>query len=242
MSIELSLSFSDESLDGPNFSRAFREEVIFSGHIDFSTVLNQEEEKILQPNEEGSIVVGQKKSFKKRHQLKLWGLLLKLLKGKESQQQLNKFLDEFSNNSELLEDRERDPQALKAALQKVEQAFIQQSAQLPLVHLVYEDPECQEEVYGVEIEGITAHVEGDLFFYEHYETALRGNIWVKSYLEDYGKIDLKIPVAPEIQINQQTYYTKTITKAEQFAPEFQAFYDFLELAIAQHKKVLWEWW
>lgn len=242
MGIELSLSFSDEPLDGPNFSRAFKEEVIFAGHINWNTVLSQEEEKILQPNEEGSIVIGQKKPFKKRHQLKLWGLLLTSLKGKKSSQQVQHFLDEFSNSSELLEDRERDPQALKAALQKLEQAFIQQSAQLPLVHLVYEDPECQEEVYAVEIEGIAAHVEGDLFYYENYEEELRDKIWVKSYLEDYGTIDLKIPVAPSIQIHQQTYYTKTLTKAEQFAPEFQAFYAFLDKAIAQNKKVLWEWY
>lgn len=242
MGIELSLTFSDDSLDGPHFSKAFKEEVIFSGHLNLDKVLLPEEAKILQPNEEGSIVIGQKKPFKKRHQFKLWGLLLKSLKGKKTRQHLEDFVDQFSINSEELKDRERDPKAFKTALQSLEQAFIQQSASLPLVHLVYKDPTCQEEVYAVEIEGIRAHVEGDLFHYDNYEEELRDKIWVKSYLEDYGKIDLKIPVAPSIQINHQTYYTKTLTKAEQFAPEFQAFYDFLDLAMAQNKKVLWEWW
>jgi hypothetical protein len=61
-----------------------------------------------------------------------------------------------------------------------------------------------------------------------------------SNCSDYGKIDLHIEVKEKIEINNKVYFTKTITKSEQFENEFKKCYVFLNEAIKNDKKVLWE--
>ncbi|WP_348737402.1 hypothetical protein [Tenacibaculum sp. 190524A02b] len=141
--------------------------------------------------------------------------------------------------SDKVVDRERNPYKLKEVLVKIEQYMKTKSSELPLVHFIYEDFNFKEELYSLNIDGVESIIEGDLFYYENYEK-VRNKIQFKSYLEDYGKIDFLIEVTPQIEINNQRFYTRSITKAKLFEGEFKQCYDFLDEAIKQNKKVLWE--
>lgn len=240
--MDLSLCVADDSIESPSFLRAFLEEAIFEQHLKHATFLKEEEIALAHPNTAGEITIGEKKAFKKRDQIKVLSSILKMLTGKKSKQHPRTLLDEYLVTSNKIEDRERDPHALKAVLQKIEQELIAQADRLPLVHTLYETAALEEAILYLEIDGISCDVEGDLHYEEVYGPALRNKIQIKSYLEDYGKVDFYVQAAPTVMINQQTYFCVSSTKAEQFAPAFQRCYDFLDLAIAANKKVLWEFW
>lgn len=141
--------------------------------------------------------------------------------------------------SEKVVDRERNPCILKEVLVKIEKYMKMKSMELPFVHFVYEGFNFKEKLYSIKIDEVESIIEGDLFYYENYEK-VRNKIQLKSYLGDYGKIDFLIEVTPQIEINNQRFYTRSITKAQQFEGEFKKCYDFLDEAIKQNKKVLWE--
>ena len=147
--------------------------------------------------------------------------------------------DKLVYRSEKIEDRERNPNQLKEALQKVENHLILNRDKLPLVHFVFETKELKDEIGYVRIDGIESEIKGDLFFYDNYSD-IKNTIHIKSHLDENGKIDFHIDAKESIEINNKIYYTKTITKAEQFKKEFKKCYLFLNEAIKNNKKVLWE--
>jgi len=97
----------------------------------------------------------------------------------------------------------------------------------------------QEEITSIFINETEAFLEGNLYYYDEYEK-IRNKISVKSYYDDFGKIDFFVEATPEIKIGEQIFYTETITKSAQFSSEFQECYDFLNKVIAKNQKVLWE--
>lgn len=239
MGLNLFLYVADESIESPYLSRAFKDEIIFEWYLKFDTFLNPEEKKILLPNSYGEVVIGEKKTIEEKDKTNFLDKIQKALSGISSHNEMNKLFDEFLITSNKVEDRERDPQKLREVLQKVERQLMEKSSELPLVHSIYKSKDLKNETEFITIDNISAHIEGDMFHSDNYEN-IRNKIRVSSYNEDVGKIDLWIDVTPEILINNETYYTKTITKAEQFEPDFRSCYHFLDVAINSNRKVLWE--
>lgn len=236
--MDLYLYVEAESIESPYLTRDFKDEIFFEfNYLKFSEFLNEEETKIVSPNVYGEIAIGKKKPFKKREKLRFLRNITKVITGKKSFRIIDNLFDEYLITSEKLQDRERDPKLLKEVLQKIQNYLIEKSADFPLVHSVYTTKELKDEIYYVTIGNIEGAIEGDLFYYDDYDK-VRNKIHVKSYLEDYGKIDFLVEVKPTIQINDISYYTKSISKAEQFEKEFKACYDFLDKAIKANKKVL----
>lgn len=147
--------------------------------------------------------------------------------------------DDYLITSEKIEDRERSPEKLKNVLKKIQSQLIEKSSEFPLVHSVFKSKELKEETSFVTIDNVEAYIEGNLYYYDNYDS-VRNKIHIKSYHDNYEKIDFYIDVKPEIKINNITYFTKSITKADQFESEFNACFNFLEQAIKTNKKVLWE--
>ena len=141
------------------------------------------------------------------------------------------------NHIDYDENIERDPKELKETLLKVENQLQIRHDELPLIHFVYSSKDRREEVEFMMIEDIESYFEGDLYHYDNYPE-VRNKIHVKSYNEDFRKIDFFIDVHPKIEILDKVFYTKTLTKAEEFKNEFQRCYDFLDEAISRNKKVL----
>ena len=162
------------------------------------------------------------------------------MKGKVTVDQINKLRDKLVYRSEKVEDRERDPHKLLEVLRKVQRYLIHHSDRMPLIHTVYKTEDLKEETGFIMIDNICAHIEGDLYHYDNY-SKIRNKIHLKSYYEDFGKIDLFHDVNATIEIDHITYFTKSITKAEQFENQFENCYHFLELAIKKGKNVLWEY-
>ena len=239
MGIDLDLYIEDKSINSPYLTRSFKDEIIFEWYIKFSDFLSEEENKIISPNTYGEIILGKKREATLFEKAKIPFLLNKAINGKMSIENINKLRDQLVHRSEKIEDRERDPNQLKEALKKVENHLILNKDKLPLVHFVFETKELKDEINYVMIDGIESEIKGDLFFYENYSN-IRNSIHVQSYLDDYGKIDLHIEVKEKIEINNKVYFTKTITKSEQFENEFKKCYVFLNEAIKNNKKVLWE--
>ncbi|MEM8889831.1 MAG: hypothetical protein AAGD28_17785 [Bacteroidota bacterium] len=241
MGIGLDLFVADESIESPFLLRAFLEEIIWEQHAKYKDFLSPEEEKILRPNIAGEVVFGKKREATFLEKAKLPFMLHRALKGKISVEQINKFRDKLVHRSEKVEDRERNPKSLKEVLEKVEQYFIEHAAHLPQSHFLYraENAERHEFVYSIEIEGIDYTLEGDNFLLENYPE-IRDQIQLKSHGDEQGKVDRWIKVEPIMFINEQKYYARSVSKAEQFREEFQKCYDFLDQAIEQKKRVLWE--
>lgn len=237
--MDLDLYVADESIVSNYLSRSFMREIIFEGHVKFKDFLNKEEEEIIRPNTAGEIYLGRKREATFFEKVKMPFILHKAMKGKITVEEINKLSDKLVHRSEKIEDRERDPEKLKEALKKTEQYLQEKSNELPLVHSVYKTENLKESVGTVMVNDVKAHIEGDLFYYDNYKE-IRNKIHLKSYHEDFGKVDFFIDVAPKIEINQKTYFTKSITKAEQFAESFEDCYSFLEEVIKNNKKVLWE--
>lgn len=239
MGQDLSLFVDDESIESPYLSRRFKDEIIFAYYINFEDFLSQEEAKVIAPNTHGEIVLGKKREATILEKAKLPMIMRKALNGKITIAEINKLRDKLVVRSEKVSDRERDPNRLQIALKLTEKYLIDKGSELPIVHTVYLDAELTDEVGYVEIDGIKTHLEGDLFHYANYAD-FRNKIHVKSYLEDYGKVDYLVEVNPEIEIAGNRYFTKSITKGEQFKEEFKKCYDFLDSAIKTGKRVLWE--
>ncbi|MES2380981.1 MAG: hypothetical protein V4538_08065 [Bacteroidota bacterium] len=239
MGQNISLYVDDESIESPYISRKFKDEIIFEGYIKFSDFLSKDESAIVAPNSYGEIVLGKKRDATFLEKAKLPIIMYKALQGTITVDEINKMRDELVVRSQKVNDRERNPESLKNALKRVEKYLTDKSSELPLVHFVYTDSELKDEIGYVQIEGIKAHLEGDLFFYDNYDN-VKNKIHVKSYNEDYGKVDFFVEVKPEVEIANKRYFTKSITKAEEFKDEFKKCYDFLDSAIKAGKSVLWE--
>lgn len=239
MGMSLDLYVEDESIESPFLSRAFKDEIIFGSYLRLADFLSKEEEKVIFPNSHGEIILGKKRDATFFEKLKVPFILRKAMKGKISVEEIQKLSDKLVERSEKVEDRERDPIPFKTVLKKIENHLQLNSNKLPLVHSVYETKELSEEIGYIEIKGVSAHVEGDLFFYDNY-SEIKNKIRLKSYGDDFKKVDFYIEVNPEIIINDKTYYTRSITKAKQFEAEFERCYNFLDEAIRNNKKILWE--
>jgi hypothetical protein len=237
--MELYLSTADNSIDSPYISKAFYDEIISEWYIKFADFLTEDEVKIVRPNILGEITIGQKKEFKLKDQSSLIDKIANVISGKQSAKSVNAIFDEFLITSTKIEDRERDPELLKSTLQKIEDYLQKNADTLPLMHSLYDSETLENEVERITIDGIEALVEGDLFYDSDYAN-IRNKLQIKSYYDDFEKINLKLTVTPEIIIHNKTYYTQSISKASHFKYEFKQCYDFLNRAIAQNKKVLWE--
>ncbi len=235
----LNLFVADDSINSPYLYRSFKDEIIFGRYINFSDFLTQDEVNIITPNTSGEIVLGKKRDATMLEKAKLPIVLYKALNGKITLEEINKMRDKLVIRSQEIKDREREPERLKNALMQVEKYLNDKCTELPLVHYAYADSGLKYEIGYTKINGIKAHLEGDLFYYENYEK-VRNKINVKSYFKDYGKVDFFVEVKPEIEIAGKRYFTKSITKAEHFKDEFAACYSFLDLAIKAGKRVLWE--
>lgn len=236
MGMELYLFVHDRNIKGPLLSKNFKDEIIFERHLTFKDFLNEEEIKVISPNYIGEITIGKKRSIKEKDKAKFLSKLTNAIKGKGTTENL---FDAYLITSYKVKDRERNPKALKDALKKVENQLISKSAALPLVHAVYETQALKNQVDYIMINGVKGNIEGNTYFYDN-NVATRNKINIKSYNDDYGKIDFYVDVEPEIRINNKIYYTETITKAKEYEEAFKACYEFLDLAITNKKKVLWE--
>lgn len=235
----LSLYVDDESIESPYISGKFKDEIIFEWYIKFGDFLSKDEIDIVAPNSHGEIVLGKKRDATFSEKSKLTYIVHKAIQGRITVDEINKMRDKLVVRSQKVSDRERDPESLKSALKRTEKYLTDKSSELPLVHFAYLDAELRDEISYVNIDGIEAHLEGDLFYYDSY-ASFRNKIHVKSYLEDYGKVDFFVEVKPEIAIAGKRYFTKSITKAEEFKDEFNKCYDFLDSATKAGKRVLWE--
>lgn len=239
MGMSLDLYVEDDSIESPFLSRRFLNEIIFGSYIKLNHFLSREEEKVVIPNSHGEIILGKIRDATFFEKVRLPFIIIKAIKGKISVEEINKLGDKLVNRSEKIEDRERDPGKFKKVLKKIEDHLILNSDKFPLVHSLYETKELSEALYAIEVKGVSAHVEGDLFYYDNY-SEIKNKIHLKSYGEDFGKVDFYIQANPIVVINDKTYYSKSITKAKQFEEEFEMCYNFLDLAIKSDKKILWE--
>ncbi len=238
MGVELYVN--DESIESPSFSKKFRDEIIYEWYFKFDEFLTKEEQKVITPNLYGEIVLGKKRETTFLEKAKLPIILHKAMKGKITVEEINKFRDKIVYRSEKVTDRERDPKKMKKTFQKIEDYLIENRSKFPLIHEVYETKELENRVYSVLINEVKCDIEGDLFYYDDYHK-VRTKIHLKSYNEDFGKIDFYIDIEPQIKIDGRVYFTKSITKAEQFHEQFQDCYDFLDAVIKSKKRVLWEY-
>jgi hypothetical protein len=239
MSQSLLLYTHDDSIESPYLSKAFLDEIIFEWYIKLSEILDGEELKVIAPNILGEITIGQKKEFKTKDQPKLFSKLAKAITGKINLNSINTIFDEFLVTSSKIEDRERDPAFLKSALEKVEIYLLENANELPLIHSLFDSESLENEVEKITIDGIEALVEGDLFYDTDYAN-IRNKIQIKSYYDDFEKINLKVEVASKLTIDNRIFYAKSITKAAYFKSDFEQCYAFLNQAISLNKKVLWE--
>ena len=239
MGMHLDLYVEDESIESPFLTRGFQDEIIFEGYIKFTDFLSEEENKVVTPNSYGEIVLGTKRKATFFEKAKIPFTLNKAVKGKISIEEINKFRAKLVHRSEKIEDRERDPLQLKEALKKIENHLMFNQNKLPLVHFVYETKELKNEVNSIIINDVKTLIEGDLYFYDNY-SEVRNKIHLKSYLDDYGKIDFFVDINPKILIDNKLYFTKTISKAEQFKEDFNRCYHFLDKAINNNQRILWE--
>ncbi|MFK7970624.1 MAG: hypothetical protein AB8F95_09660 [Bacteroidia bacterium] len=236
----LDLYVDDESIESPFLTRAFMDEIIFESYISLKDFLDKQEQKIVYPNPDGEITLGQKKAFEQGDKDTLLSKLSEATLGKGNLAEIGNMLDSYLDKSEKVEDRERDSQLLFATLKKVQEYLIDHRDTLPLVHIVYETEAHEERVSAIMIDGVEAIFEGDLHYYDDYHV-IRNKLSVKSYMDDHGKVDFLIDVQPVIEVNGTRYFTQSITKSEQFQPDFKKCFDFLEKAIKMGKRVLWEY-
>lgn len=235
----LDLYVADESIDSPILSKAFNSEVILHQYVRSKDFLSEAEAKILMPNIYGEIVLGKKREATFLEKARVPFLLHQAFRGKITVEEINKLRDKLVHRSEKIEDRERDTSKLKEALIKLENYLISNADKLPLVHFVYESKEFLNKIEYVLIDGVGFDIDGDLFLEENYP-AVRNQISMKRYDEELGNVKFYMTVHPEILIDNKTYYTKSISKAKQFEEDFQKCYHFLDEALKNNKKVLWE--
>lgn len=238
MGVELDLSVADECIESPFLHRAFLEEIVWASYINLEEILTKGECDVFSPNGCGEVTIKVKKKHNLLDRAKSYYLLYKAAKGTLSLEEANRFRNRFVEISEAVEDRERNPVLLKQVLMKVEQFLKNNVAQLPLVHQIYTEI-ADEPIDYIDVDGIWCRVEGDLW-HEDNSIENRNKIRIKSYGEDYGKIDLLLPIAPKMKIGGTSYQVKSLSKAAQFEKDFSKCYTFLDEAIEKNKKILWE--
>lgn len=237
--MDLELYVEDESIDSPFLQKAFIEE-IFSpiSYLILEEFLTKEEVEILTPNPYGEIILGKKAGHTVKDRARTYQLLYQSMQPRKvSIDTINNFRDKFVHRSEALVDRERDPILFKKALSKIEHYMQTNSNHLPLVHTLYDS---KEEAYFIKVNGVSCVVEGNLWLEKEYSKK-REYIRIKSYNEDYGKVDWLLSIAEEMSIGGVVYTSKSITKAQQFEEDFKKCYDFLDRAIEANKGILWEY-
>jgi hypothetical protein len=239
LGVQLDLYVNDESIESPWLSRSFLDEIIFEYYIQFNDFLTESEQKAIYPNPDGEITIEKKNELTEKDKAEIIGKLADTVTKEGSITNVSNMLDQFVIKSEELKDRKRDPKFLKVALEKVQKELIKNSDSLPVVHSIFVDKQLTQELGTIEVNGIKAHIEGDLYWLDNYPS-IKNKIRLKSYLEDFGKVDIYVDVYPEMEIEGKTLYSKTINKAEQFAKEFNRCYQFLDEAIGGGKKILWE--
>lgn len=253
----LELYVKDESVESPYLTRSFKDEIIYPSYFEFEDFLDKEEVDLIHPSHESEIIFEKKRDVSKKEQKEILSEILDIaFKQKCNLDDINKISDSFLFTQQDLQKKEIYPKTFKNILLKIENYMNDNAEKLPQVHLVFDDESCNEnsEIGEVVINNVNATIEGDLFNYIDFEKIttdnpfevdyekIRNKIHIKSYLEDYGKVNFFVDVEPIIFIDEKKYFTKTISKAEQFKEEFQRCYDFLDKAIKLDKKVLWEVW
>lgn len=239
MGTTLSLYIDDNSIESPYLSRRFKDEIIFEWYIKHADFLTEDEIRVLKPNPLGKMAMGEKKLSNEEENANLIALMTNAITGKGSLADVDKIFDEFLIISNEVADRERDPVQLKNALKKVQDYLERHADSLPLVHSIFADRDCTDELEYITIDGIKALPDGDLYYLDNYPE-LRSKLQIKSYYDDHGKIDLMVDVNPVLDLGGSTYYTTTISKAQQFNSEFANCYELLNEAIRLKKRVLWE--
>lgn len=119
MALDADLYLADESIDPPDISKRFLEDVIWSYEIDYDAFLTKKERDILRPNPWGEIVLGRRREANFFEKLMLPFVMKKALKGNLTVEEINKKRDKLVIRSEKIEDRERDPVFFKSALNKL---------------------------------------------------------------------------------------------------------------------------
>ncbi|WP_375561454.1 hypothetical protein ACE193_02550 [Bernardetia sp. OM2101] len=254
----LELYVKDESIESPFLSRSFKDEIIYPSHFEFEVFLDDKELDLICPSHESEIILDKKREVSKEEQKQISSKILDIAFNKrDTLEDINKISDSFSFIQQDTPKKEINPQTFKNILLKIENYMKENAEILPQVHFVFENESLNEnsEVRYISINNIDATINGDLFHYIDFENIatdspsgevdyeeIRNKINIKTYGEDYGKVNFFVDVKPIIFINSKKYFTKTVSKAEQFREEFQRCYDFLDKAIELDKKILWEVW
>ncbi|WP_338764565.1 hypothetical protein WAF17_22135 [Bernardetia sp. ABR2-2B] len=259
----LELYVKDESIESPFLSRSFKDEIIYPSHFEFEGFLDDEELDLIRPSHESEIFFDKKREVSKEEQKQISSKISDIAFNKRGTlEDINKISDSFSFIQKDTPKKEINPQTFKNILLKIENYMKENAEILPQVHFVFENENCNEnsEIRYISItdkngDNAEANIDGDLFHYIDFENIvtdsplgkidyeeIRNKINIKTYGEDYGKVNFFIDIKPIIFIDGKKYFTKTISKAEQFREEFQRCYDFLNKAIELDKKILWEVW
>lgn len=239
MGAALHLYVADNSIESPMLSRSFKDEIIYEGYFRHGDILPKEDSLLLEPNPYGHITIGQKKKMRMKDRIGLIRKLAMSINGK-AQTDPAEALDEYLETSEAPEDRQRDPDLLQLAFQQVF-AFMKKTAgKLPLLHTVHTRPDrsLKNKIEFITIDKKEYYLDGNLFYYRNYP-AWRHKLLVQAHGDKVDK-NFHVEVKPEINLGGQRLYTRTITKAEEFAPEFAGIDTFLQQAIKENKKVFWE--
>ncbi|MDO1451859.1 hypothetical protein Q0590_36660 [Rhodocytophaga aerolata] len=246
MGVLLYLNIANESdEDGVILSRCFLEQVIYNWNLIFKheSFLTKGEIESIYPNECGEVYIANTTSLTADKREEYLERLREMMRGEAGMGYEREFLIREKIISEEIADRARDPITLLHIIRKIEFYMNDNREQLPLIHKVYKSEEdllLDDDVLYLLIDGIQCNVEGDLYYEDDY-LKLRNKIRIKSYGEHGGKFNFYVEVNPIVRIGGTDYLTKTISKAEEFAEEFNRITTFLEQAIVSNRKVLWEY-
>ena len=234
MGMTLELFTTDEEHGGHILPRRFMDEIIFKNY-DF---LSKEEQNILIPNSFGQIALKSKRKKNAQDYTRFLEKHEEYRQEKISEEAFLEYANEFNYISEKVEDRERNPKLLKSTLKKVQQYWRDNAENLPVEHYIYPTPLRKSHGYitSVRIDGIEIHIDGNL----GNKGGLQDKIQLKSFGNDYGKIDFYLTVEPEIILGGKRYYTTTLSKVEVFEEVFDDIFEFLDKVIELNINVLWE--
>lgn len=76
----LDLRVADESIEGPDISKSFKDEIHFESYIEYKNFLSKEDMSILSSTSDGEIVLGKKRDATFFEKLKMPFILNKALK------------------------------------------------------------------------------------------------------------------------------------------------------------------
>ncbi|MDX1479814.1 MAG: hypothetical protein R3301_19020 [Saprospiraceae bacterium] len=248
MGIDLYVSTSDKA-QSITVSRFFLREVIngLSGpheRCDFRGVLSQEEHQCILPNELGEVIVATKRASPRA-----WIRMLRLMLRNV---QATSFEDPFEHMfeySDRIEDRERDPVALRAVIMKLREHIRRYPEKFPLWHRIYRtqrDLERDQPMDEVIFEDEDVHVSasGTVCYCDEYPD-VRNKVLVHTKRKNEPAGDIKrvfVPVAPTMVIHGVQVFTRSLTMEEMCRYDFDLIMGFLDVAIENDRKVLWEYW